>query len=180
MVILCPELEVSTHTDTHTSCDVPPGVPVVEVQPYRGYDEETMTYSASVMIYESRADLGPRFSPVYVCVCVHTNTCVWVRACVSLSALNQGCLTQSHTHTSFLHACVFLCFSERKCVSLRRQTRCWACGGRGVAYCRLHLRLVVLSHNSSAERQQVGPCRPPQGAPAEGRTPVGQHDCHAD
>lgn len=99
--------------------------------------------------------------------------------CVYLHMCLEPELPGSATHTFSLHACVF---GESKAVlfvTLRHQTRCWACGGTAEADCRLHSRLEVLSHSSLAVRQRVEPCRPPQEGPAEGKTPVGQHDHHA-
>lgn len=104
----CPQLEASTHTDTHThslSFIVPPGVPGALTLTYTGCDKETMNYLVSITI-NLLIQSGPSYlSPVGVCVSV----------CFLYMCLESE-LPGPVTHTSFLHACVLACFSESKCV----------------------------------------------------------------
>ena len=98
----CPQLEASTHTDTHThssSCIVPPGVPVAQTLPYRGCDKETMIYLLGIttnLLVLSRAS---HRLPVCVSVCAFLCMCL------------ESELPGPVTHTSVLHACVLsVCF----------------------------------------------------------------------
>lgn len=78
--------------------------------PYRGCDEETMIYLLSITINLLVQSRTPRLSPVCVSVCVFLYMCL------------ESELPGPVTHTSFLHACVLVCFSESKCVVCDSQT----------------------------------------------------------
>lgn len=104
----CPQLEASTHTDTHThssSCIVPPGVPVAPTLPYRGFDKETMIYLLGIPINLLVQGRPSRLSPVCMSVCV----------CVFVYVLRIRAAWSDHTHLLLACGCVSVFQLEYVC-----------------------------------------------------------------